>query len=165
MADILPLFAASGLVAVVLASLVLWSRRSLRIKTVSVLIAALFLPASYSSLVTLLGRPKPMNIETVAIDAEEANVVAVQMQEGEAIYLWLNLPGVAEPRAYVLPWDEKTARELHEAGQEAEGNGTNVRMRMAPASVEDENDQVFYATPQQAPAPKQNASGQPNVPG
>ncbi len=77
------------------------------------------------------------------------------MQEGKAIYLWLALEGTAEPRAYVLPWSEKLARQLHGARRSAEASGTRVKMRLPFENSLDRSDQVFYAAPQSPPPEKQ----------
>ncbi len=52
------------------------------------------------------------------------------MREGESLYLWLQVEGEPEPRAYRLPWDQRTAQQLQRALEEAQRNGTEARMRL-----------------------------------
>ena len=83
----------------------------------------LFLPLAYASLVDLLSRPKPIDLEWWQRNAEEATVLGAKLEENRGIHLWLQLPDVAEPRAYVLPWDRETAERLQEAQREAAAAG------------------------------------------
>jgi hypothetical protein len=47
-----------------------------------------------------------------------------------AFSAWLQLPEIAEPRAYVLPRDRASAEQLQNATREAEQNGSGVQMRL-----------------------------------
>lgn len=76
----------------------------------------------------------------------------------EAIYLWLQLDGQREPRAYVQPWSLVAARALFEAMAEAEALGTQVRMRPALDSLVEPTESQFYAEPQPALPPKTTGS-------
>ena len=130
--------------------------RRLWLKSAALGIVALSLPVTYVSLAELLGRPKPMHLEWHQIELTDANVVGFDLREDEAIYVWLRVEGIPEPRSYVLPWNQQRAQQLHQAQREAEANGTEVRVRRLPENgMEDEP--VFYATPQQALPPKQPA--------
>ena len=97
--------------------------------------------------------------------AKEATVLGSLMQEGEGIYLWLQLPDVAEPRGYVLPWNRATAEQLQQAQREAaeqEGGGT-VHMRMPFEPSLEKREPLFYAQPQPAPPPKDQTDRPPAV--
>jgi len=59
-------------------------------------------------------------VEAVHKDIEQVQVLSSVMKEDEAIYLWLQIPDVDEPRSYKLPWSDEIAKELHKAQQEAE---------------------------------------------
>ncbi len=89
----------------------------------------------------------------------EATVLGASMRENEAIYLWLQFDGGSEPRAYVLPWHMETAKQLHQAMQQADANGTAVRMRRPFESDHDPNEPMFYAEPQPALPSKVPRSG------
>ena len=41
------------------------------------------------------------------------------MREGQSLYLWLQLPGASEPRAYELPWNQQMAQQLQQALEQA----------------------------------------------
>lgn len=159
MVDIWALFSFAGFLAAVLASISLWTPRKVWIKVCAVATVALFLPTTHVSLVALLGRPKPIRIEWAQRNAPHATVLSAHLQEGKAIYLWLMLEGQEEPRAYVLPWDSRQARRLHQARREARENGTKVEMRRPFASNRDDGPPVFYAPPQ-PPLPRKAATGE-----
>ena len=66
----------------------------------------------------LLSRPKPASFEWWLSRAAEATVVGSTFDESRAIYLWLQLDGVPEPRAYALPWDQRVAEQLQTAARD-----------------------------------------------
>jgi len=83
------------------------------------------------------------------------------MKEDEAIYLWLQIPDVDEPRSYKLPWSDEVAKELHKAQQEAEQSGTEVNMKKPFEKTIDSKEPVFYAAPPAAPPAKDVAEDSP----
>ena len=82
----------------------------------------------YVGSVELLSRPKPLRLEWR--DAAQATVLGATLREGQGIYVWLEVAGADEPRAYVLPWDIQMAQQLQNAMQEGQANGTAVQMSM-----------------------------------
>ena len=163
MSELTAVFAVLGGMAFVLANVAIWSPRSLRVKMGALATAAVFLPATYMSLSEMLSRPKPVGSEWARRELAEATVIGSQMVEGQAIYVWLGIEGVEEPRAYTLPWDEKTARQLHGARRSAEASGTRVKMRNPFESSNDERKRIFYAAPQPPPPQKQRPVENPFV--
>ena len=161
MSELTALFAGLGGLAFILANIAIWSPRKLRVKLGALATAAVFLPAAYMSLTEMLSRPKPVGSEWARRELAEATVIGSQMVENQAIYLWLNLEGIEEPRAYALPWDEKIARQLHGAKRNAEASGTNVKMRNPFEQSTDERERIFYAAPQQSPPVKQQPTDNP----
>ncbi|MFQ5994101.1 MAG: hypothetical protein ACE5K1_03325 [Acidiferrobacterales bacterium] len=153
MSQVLYTFGASAIVAAVLAAITIWSPRALRTKLAALAVAAVFLPTIYVSLIELLSQPKPIGLEWRRIEVNEATVLSSSLDEGKAIYLWLAVPGVVEPRAYALPWDRKLAQNLHRAQQDAEGNGTPVRIKF-PFAKSEADRRMFYAVPQPKRPPK-----------
>jgi hypothetical protein len=105
--------------------------------------------------VGLLSLPKPASFEWWLTRSAEATVLGNTMHEDKAIYLWLQLDGVLEPRAYVLPWDRKLAEELQQAAREAEEQQSGVRMRLPFEPSLDDRQPRFYALPQPALPPKE----------
>jgi hypothetical protein len=149
------LFVISLGLATVLASICVWSPRAVWIKIGALVIALLFLPVTYVSVVELLGRPKPIAFEWKRPDFSDAKVIAADMREGESIYLWLRMPGVDEPRFYILPWDQELAKQLHGAQREASARGTAVHAKNLFRTNLDSQQPVFYAMPQPARPPKE----------
>ena len=103
MSDLSQLFVATAVVAGLLTLISLWTPRRLAVKGTALATGVLLLPLSYASLVDLLSRPKPIDMEWWQDHAKEATVLGSKMQEGQGIYLCLQLPDVPEPRGYVLP--------------------------------------------------------------
>jgi hypothetical protein len=153
------LFVASVLLAAALASAVLWSRHRTVVKLAALAGLLCFLPLGYAAYADLLSRPKPISLEWWHRNAEEATVIGQQMREGEGMFLWLQFSGDPEPRAYVLPWDQKLAEQLQMAWEEAQKNGTGVRMKLPFEPTLDGREPKFYAMPQpQLPSKDMQAS-------
>jgi hypothetical protein len=110
----------------VLALAVLAGRTRRAIPLVVVALAALVLGLAYLAGTDLLGRPKPLRLATLERGADSAEVIAATFVEGEAIYLWLRLPGAPAPRAYVMPWSQSAAKALFRAQGQAEQSGAQV---------------------------------------
>ena len=157
MSEVLLFFGLAVALASILANIGIWSPRKLWVKVAAVAVVALFLPLSYASLSELLSRPKPVNVEWAQRAVPEAIVLGARMVEDEAIYLWLGFEGQQEPRSYSLPWDQESAKQLHEAQRKAEAEGTQVKVHKPFELTLDELERKFYAEPHQAPPPKQAA--------
>jgi hypothetical protein len=153
MTELTYLFGAVAVLGGALASISIWAPRRLAVKVLAVIGVALFLPAAYAGFAQLLALPKPVALEWWQANAEEATVLAASFREDEAIYLWLQLNGVEEPRAYALPWHRDLAEQLQAAQREAEESQTQVQMRLPFEDSLDDQEPKFYATPQpQMPA-------------
>lgn len=155
MSSIVPLFVGLAALASGLAWLAVWSQRRPAAKLAAVLLATLLLPLGYAALADLPGRPKPVRDEWLHARAEQAVVLAFELEEGRAIHLWLRLPGVDEPRAYRLPWSRPLAQQLQDAGREAREAGTAVAMRRPFEPSLDDREPRAYALPQPARPPKE----------
>jgi hypothetical protein len=163
MTEVPQLFVGAAALAAILGLIGIWAPRRLAIKGAALATAALFMPFAYASLVQLLSKPKPVDLEWWQSDAAEAEVLASRLVEDEAIYLWLQLPDVAEPRAYVLPWDRAGAEQLQQAMREAEQQGGGVQMRLPFEPSLEERERKFYAPPQPALPPKDLVQPPPKV--
>ncbi len=137
-----------------LAALVLRAPAHMTVKILALSLAALLLGSSYLAGIALLGRPKSARLAILEKTANEATVVASMNVEGEAIFLWLILPGQTIPRAYSLPWSEQTAEALRRAQSEASGNGTQARMRRPFQGSAAQTEAQFYAPPPPPMPPK-----------
>jgi hypothetical protein len=119
-------------------------RRALVSSFFALLLAGLFF--GYSD---MLGRPKSTRLELLRSGDRQAKVLGSYMLEGRGIYLWLLLPGTAEPRYYMLPWDEKTAVALQKAIEDnAHAHGGGVVMRLPFERSWDRREPVFHPLPQ-----------------
>ena len=159
--DPLIFFVVAGVLVMILAKITIWSPRRLWIKLTALVVTALFLPLAYLAFSDLLSRPKPVQVEWLQSGLEEAEVLAVQFREDEAIYLWLGLGDLSEPRAYALPWSDQAAQQLHAAMREAEAEGTGVQMRDPFEASLDESEPLFYARPQDPPPEKAQQADNP----
>jgi hypothetical protein len=165
MTQLSELFTATATLIGLLTLISLWTPRRLAVKGTALATGVLLLPLSYASLVDLLSRPKPIDLEWWQKHAQEATVLGSELHEGQGIYLWLQLPDVAEPRGYVLPWSRTTAEQLQAAERQAEqqqGGGT-VRMRLPFEPSLEDREPMFYAQPQPAPPPKDLADPAPQI--
>jgi hypothetical protein len=154
MTELTYLFGAVAILAGALSSITVWAPRRLAIKVLALGGVTLFLPMVYAGFAQLLALPKPVGLEWWRANAEEATVLAASLREDEAIYLWLQLKGVAEPRAYALPWHRDLAEQLQAAQREAEESQTQVQMRLPFEDSLDDLEPKFYAMPQPQLPPK-----------
>lgn len=157
MTDLTPLFAVTVLLAVALAMICVWSPRRLALKAGALALAFALMGTTYGAMLDLLSRPKPVRFEWLRDVAGEATVLGNSMVEDEAIYVWLQLDGVDEPRAYRLPWDRDTAEQLQAAARSAAEQQTALRMRMPFEQSLDDRKPRFYALPQPVMPPKDAA--------
>ena len=157
------LFALAAVLAAMLASIAIWAPRALLVRAGAVACAVLFMPVAYAGLSDLLSRPKPVAMEWWLDQAEEATVLGSQMREGDSLYLWLQLAGEAEPRAYRLPWSQQMAQQLQQALEQAQRNGTEARMRLpfASTSTAPRSPRCSATSPadRRAPRPRPSAPG------
>jgi hypothetical protein len=166
MTDLTPLFAIMALLAIGLASICIWSPRRLALKAGALVLAFALMGTAYGAMLDLLSKPKPASFEWFLAKAPEATVLGSSMVEDKAIYVWLQLDGAEEPRAYRLPWDQHTAEQLQEAARAAAEQQTALRMRMPFEQSLDDREPRFYALPQPALPPKDSAGRPPiRVPG
>jgi hypothetical protein len=147
------------LFALVLGGFIFWvlPRGTVWRRTASVATFVCLIAVVYAGAIEMTSRPKPVSLEWRGI--EEASLIGATMKEGEAIYVWLQIDGAAEPRAYTLPWSMEGAQELQQAMSEAETNGTAVRVMKPFESSLDGSEPKFYAMPQPALPEKTRAPG------
>jgi hypothetical protein len=119
-------------------------RRVVIVGFFAVILGALFF--GYSD---MLGRPKSMRLEVFRTSMQDAKVIGSYLKENDGVYLWLQLPGLDEPRYYKLPWDEKVAKALQGAIAENERqHGSGVAMGPAFERGSGREEAKFYALPQ-----------------
>ena len=142
-------FAVLVALVTLLAYIAVWGQKRLWLKWGAVVAMAMFMPAAYASLSDLLSRPKPIWLEWSERDPAEAEVLGSDIREGEAIYVWLLVPGRGSPRAYALPWSREMAQQLQDAGEKVEETGTGLMMRKPFERNRDDQERVFYVAPQE----------------
>ena len=148
------LFAIAVVLVGVTTSFGVWAPRLLWSKVAALAVAAGSLPVIYLAMAELLGQPKPTDLEWWHRKTAEATVVGSITREGEGIDLWLQLPGVAEPRAYTLPWSVPLAEQLESVKRGLEGTEGQLKMKFPFEPTLDDREPKFYAMPQPAPPPK-----------
>lgn len=158
MSSIPATFALAVLLATGLATICAWAPRRVAVKLAALGLFALFLPLGYAALADLLSRPKPVSVVWWERAAPEATVLAGQIREDEGIYLWLALPGTAEPRSYQLPWNREQAQQLQDAMRTAEEQGTDVKVRQPFEPSLSADAPMFYPEPP-APLPEKGLPG------
>ena len=132
----------------VLATIAIWSRRNVYMRTFAVLALVALAGLNYGALVNLLGRPQPVNSFASATIDQDATVLAASIDEGLAIYLWLRHPRERQPRYYKMDWDEEAAIELKRALDQSMRNNTSVMMSPHyEMSLEDKREPLFYTLP------------------
>ena len=112
-------FFAAVFAAVLLATVAIWAPRRTVPRAVAVALAVTLIPASYVALTEILGRPKPVAHEWWSGQATTAVLLGTTVDEGRAIYLWVQLDGERRPRYYELPWRRRLAESIQEATDEA----------------------------------------------
>src|SRR6478736_5553842 len=73
------------------------ARRAIIARLFAVTLGALFF--GYSD---TLGRPKSTRLEVFRTGMQDAKVIGSYLKENDGVYLWLQLPGLEEPRYYKL---------------------------------------------------------------
>ena len=155
------LFIVAAVLVLGLAILAVQAPGVLSRKVTALGLAVALLPMGYLAFSELLGRAKPMALEWWLAEAAEATVLGSLLHEHESIHLWLLLDDADEPRSFVLPWDQVLAEALQEALEQAEENGTGVRMRLPFERSWDRREPQVYALPQPALPMKPPAADTP----
>ena len=108
-------------------ALSIWSRKKVKYKVLSITIGVFAYLISYATLLEILSRPKPKNLELLNKYANELTLLHVNWVEGEAIYLLVQLDDLIEPRLYEFPWNAAQAQEYDEMLEKGRENGEEVR--------------------------------------
>ena len=165
MDNMIYLFAAVVCLAAILASISIWAPRKLWLRGAAVVATAGLVIVAYVGFSDLLSRPKPVHLEWAMRTVTEARVLGAFPREGEAIFVWLQIRGVAEPRAYKLPWSRDLAQQLQDATERSRGNRTGVLMRspFRLQAQEDELQPTFYSPSRRPPAAKAATDSDPLI--
>ncbi len=126
---IFPMFAVGVALVTTLVLIANARFRPFRVRLAALACAAALMTLGYTGSVEILGRAKPVSSEWAKRAVEEATVLASNLREGKAIYLWLEFDDSDGPKAYVLPWSKQAAKQLRNAQQRAKSMGTRVRVK------------------------------------
>lgn len=150
------LFAALLALAALLAGIAIRAPRPVALRALAVLATAAFIPTAYVALNELLGKPKPVARAWFEPQAGTATLLGVSLEDGAAIYLWLRVEGVSEPRAYVLPWKLELAQRLQDLVEEAIATDGVIRLHdpFAHRSLQDPTQLNLHIVVPNAPPQK-----------
>ncbi|GAB4230121.1 MAG: hypothetical protein Kow0032_11820 [Methyloligellaceae bacterium] len=123
------IFAAATGIAALLASIAIWAPRDTLIRALALAVMALFMPLVYVQFTGLLAKPKPVSFAWLERGIERAEVLSVSFDEGKAIYMWVRLDGMIEPRFYSLPWRQNIAEDLEDAVDQATRTRSSLIVR------------------------------------
>ena len=137
-------------------ALSIWSRKKVKYKVLSILLGVFTYLVSYGSLLEILSRPKPKNLELLNKYANELTLLHVNWVEGEAIYLLVQLDDIVEPRLYKFPWNASQAQEYDEMLEKGRENGEEVKIAnpFYPTNAE-ERKTLIYTAPAKPLPPKE----------
>ena len=150
-----------AIIPFILAAFVLRSQLKSWTKLTAIGLVLLYAPYHWFGLQEQLSKPKSVQLEFVHRHAKTANLVGATMKEGVAIWVWLQLPGEVEPRAYRLPWSRELAQQLQGAQQAGQKNGQGIEMRAPFEESLERREPVFHARPQEALPEKSVPSDNP----
>jgi len=134
----------------------IWSRKKVKYKILSILLGVFAYFISYATLLEILSRPKPKNLELLNKYANELTLLHVNWVEGEAIYLLVQLDDIIEPRLYEFPWNAAQAQEYDEMLEKGRENGEEVKIAnpFFPTNAE-ERKTIIYTAPAKPLPPKE----------
>ena len=137
-------------------ALSIWSRKKVKYKVLSITIGVFAYLISYATLLEILSRPKPKNLELLNKYANELTLLHVNWVEGEAIYLLVQLDDIIEPRLYEFPWNAAQAQEYDEMLEKGRENGEEVKIAnpFFPTNAE-ERKTIIYTAPAKPLPPKE----------
>ena len=134
--------------AVLLISITIWSRRPFRWRISGFFIGATLISLLFISILELLSRPKPAHLELFYKDIPEVVLLHASWEEEVALYILVEIPGVEEPRLYILPWSREDAEQFEQAMQEGEDNNEEVRIGNPFFNTDEEDrERLVYTSP------------------
>ncbi len=140
---------------VAITSLTIWARKSSIVRTYALSMATIAVILSYISLLELLSRPKPKELELFNRNAKEVTLLHVSWLEEEAIYILIEIEELAEPRLYKFPWNAEMAQKFDEAIEQGRENGENVKISNPFTSDTEAKKTLVYTSPAKPMEPKE----------
>ena len=132
----------------IIVSFSFWSRKRIKLKVVILSIGLFCFLIIYLSLIEILSRAKPKNLEVLNKYADELTLLHVNWIEGEAIYLLVLIEDDIEPRLYKFPWNAAQAQEYDEALEKGREDGEEVKIANPfYSSNTEERKTLIYSSP------------------
>ena len=145
------------LLTALITSLSFWSRKRIKFKLITLFIGMLCFVTLYFSLIEILSRAKPKNLEVLNKYADELTLLHVNWIEGEALYLLVLIEDDKEPRLYKFPWNAAQAQEFDEALEKGREDGEEVKIANPfYTSNTEERKTLIYSSPAK-PLPEKEA--------
>ncbi|MBF96388.1 MAG: hypothetical protein CFH34_01638 [Alphaproteobacteria bacterium MarineAlpha9_Bin4] len=125
-------------------------------KVFSLILGVSIFLVSYISLLEVLSRPKPKNLEILNKYVKEVTLLHVSWIEGDSIHILVRLDEVKEPRLYSFPWDPIQAQEFDEALEKGRENNQEVRISnpFFISNLEERKTLIYSAPARSLPAKK-----------
>ncbi len=108
-----------------------FSRGRLWRKVAALLALVALVPTLYLAVTGLLGLPKPVGTAWLDNFTEYRRVIAYDIHEDKAIYLWLDMADGSEPRVFAIPYDKETVTRLQGAEDRANSLASQLLARVA----------------------------------
>ena len=141
--------------AVLLISITIWSRRPFKWRVSAFFIGVGLVTILYVAILELLSRPKPAHMELFHKDVPEVVLLHASWEEEVALYILVEIPGVEEPRLYILPWNREEAERFQQAMEEGEDKNEEVRIGNPFFNADEEDrERLIYTTPAKPMAQK-----------
>jgi len=141
--------------AVLLISITIWSRRPFKWRVSAFFIGVALVTILYVAILELLSRPKPAHMELFHKDVPEVVLLHASWEEEVALYILVEIPGVEEPRLYILPWNREEAERFQQAMEEGEDKNEEVRIGNPFFNADEEDrERLIYTTPAKPMAQK-----------
>lgn len=114
-----------------LGSLVVWSRRELRMRLLGVVLSVAMVPLVWYVFAQLPGKPDNMTAEEFREKYRCTTIIPVKLEQNAPIYLLAIKRNVREPEYLVITWNMRLAKSLQDSMREAKrfGKGSIVYAR------------------------------------
>ena len=133
------------------------SRKNFYYKLTSLILGISVFALTYISLLEILSRPKPKELEILKRYVKEVTLLHVTWVENHAIHILVRLDGLKEPRLYSFPWDPLQAQEFDEALEKGRENNEEVRISNPFFTSNTEKKKVILYTSPARPLPPKKA--------
>ena len=130
--------------AALLISITIWSRRPFKWR-----ISAFFIGLGLIALLYIA------HMELFYKDVPEVVLLHASWEEEVALYILVEIPGVEEPRLYILPWSREEAEKFQQAIEEGEEKDEEVKIGNPFFNADEEDrERLIYTSPAKPMAQK-----------